>query len=82
MKKKKYIRCTIKDDGKGAMVELNANDKELIAMVCTIVYDVAATLGIEIEKFCTGISKMTVTVAKNMTTEDKKEEFGNENYVF
>ena len=79
-KKKKYINCTIKDDGNGAIIELNANDKELISMVCSIMYNVAATLGIDIEKFCAAISDVTVNVAKKI--KDKKEEFGNEDYVF
>lgn len=79
MKKNKYIRCTIKDDD--GIVELRGNNKELTMMVCIIVHNVTEALGIDIEKFCTAISEMTVNMAKDIE-EDKKEEFEDEDYVF
>ena len=71
-----YIHCDV--NGSHAMVRMNGNDKVLIAMVCTIIFDLANTLGEDIEKFAYRLADMTVEVANEVQEEEKT----NENPVF
>ena len=71
-----YIHCDV--NGSHAMIRMNGNDKVLIAMACTIIFDLANTLGEDIEKFAYKLADMTVEVANELQEEEKN----NENPVF
>lgn len=71
-----YIHCDV--NGSHAMIRMNGNDKVLIAMACTIIFDLANTLGEDIEKFAYKLADMTVNVANELQEEEKT----NENPVF
>jgi len=70
-----YIHCDVNDSH--AMINMNGNDKVLVAMVCTIIFDLANTLGADLDKFAYKIADMTIEIAKTI-----KEEKNNENPVF
>lgn len=72
-----YIRCEAEDNSH-VNVYMNGNDKVLVAMASTIIFDLANTLGEDLEKFAYKLADMTVEVAKNL----KIEEINNENPVF
>ena len=75
-KHNQYICCEAEDDSH-VKVNMNGNDKVLVAMACTIIFYLANTLGVDLEKFAYKLADMTVNVAKNL-----KEEKNNENPVF
>jgi len=78
MRKNLYLRCTIRGDGKGGKVELNGSDKEVLTMTTLILQNVAATLGIDIEKFCEFVSKVTIESSKDIAKRmEEKESNGN-----
>ena len=75
-----YIHCDV--NSSHAMVRMNGDDKALIAMVCTIIFDLANTLGEDIEKFAYRLADMTVEIANKLQKELQEEEKNNENHVF
>ena len=75
-----YIHCDV--NGSHAMIRMNGNDKVLIAMASTIIFDLANTLGEDLEKFAYKLADMTVEVANKLQDELQEEEKNNENPVF
>lgn len=75
-----YIHCDV--NGSNAMIRMNGNDKVLTAMACTVIFDLANTLGEDLERFAYKLADMTVEVANKLQDELQEEEKNNENPVF
>lgn len=75
-----YIHCDV--NGSHASVNTNGGDKVLVAMACTIIFDLAHVLGEDIEKFAYKLALLTVEVANDLQKELQEEEKNNENHVF
>ena len=78
-KKHPYIHCDV--NGSHASVNTNGNDKTLVAMACTIIFDLAYTLDEDLEEFVNKLARLTVEVANDLQKELQEEEKNNENHI-
>lgn len=67
-----YIHCDV--NGSHCTVNMNGNDKVLIAMACTIIFDLANIIGEDLEKFAYKLADMTVEVANKLQEELHEED--------